>query len=135
MIIAKTFACIEFDNGRGGTDEYMLEDMTLRCDDARYQATRTFAVVMWIAFPIGIPLASYTLLWSRRREIEERETRLGGDELNVLAFYFRTYAPTKWWMFVVDLLRRLTPCWLLLFQSRSPVLLTALFFTRLFVVC
>ena len=36
MIIFKAFACVEFENGEGGVDAYMLVDMTLRCDDDRY---------------------------------------------------------------------------------------------------
>ena len=48
MIIAKAFACIEFQDGEGGTDKFMLVDMTLSCDDdnARYQTTYTFAVAV-----------------------------------------------------------------------------------------
>ena len=72
--------------------------MTLSCGGPRYRAMRSFAVVMGFAFPIGVPLGAYTLLWSRRHEIEERDTRLGDEELDAFSFYFRTYAPRKWWM-------------------------------------
>ena len=33
---------------------------------------------MGFAFPIGVPLGAYALLWSRRQEIDERETRWVG---------------------------------------------------------
>ena len=91
MIIAKAFACVEFQDGEGGTQKFMLEDMTLSCDDSspRYQTTYGFAVTMGLVFPIGVPLAAYILLWTRREEIETRATRLGGPELNVLSFLFR----------------------------------------------
>ena len=96
MIIAKAFACIEFQNDKGGFDAYMLVDMTRRCDDNQYWAIHRFALLMGVAFPIGVPLALYLLLWTRRSGIEERETRLGGPELNVLSFFFRTLAPKRW---------------------------------------
>mmetsp|Transcript_106080 Transcript_106080/g.306893 ORF Transcript_106080/g.306893 Transcript_106080/m.306893 type:complete len:646 (-) Transcript_106080:221-2158(-) len=132
MIIAKAFACVEFENGEGGVDKFMLVDMTLRCDDDRYTGTHIFAVSMGFVFPIGVPLAAYILLWTRRREIEARTTRLGGPELNVLSFFFRTYAPNRWRTGVVEMLRRLMPCWLLLLQHSSRVLLVALFISFLF---
>ena len=119
MLIAKAFACIEFEDGQGGTVKYMLEDMTLRCDDGRYRTTRDFALVMGVAFPIGVPLGAYTLLWSRRHEIEQRDTRLGGEELDAFSFFYRLYAPHKWWMASVDLIRRLTPAWLMLLDERG----------------
>ena len=89
MIIFKAFACVEFENGEGGVDAYMLVDMTLRCDGDRYWGTFRFAFLMALVFPIGVPLAAYILLWTRRQEIEDRTTRLGGPELNVLSFFFR----------------------------------------------
>ena len=54
MLIAKAFACIEFDNGGGGTDKYMLEDMTLSCGGKQYRAVRAFAIIMGVVFPIGM---------------------------------------------------------------------------------
>ena len=103
MIIAKAFACVEFQDGEGGTEKFMIDDMTLSCNDdsPRYRTTYGFAVAMGLVFPVGVPLAALLLLWSRRREIEERTTRMGGEELNVLAFFFRTYSPETWYWAVL----------------------------------
>jgi len=99
MIIAKAFACVEFQDGKGGTEKFLIDDMTLSCDDdnPRYRTMYGFAVTMGLAFPVGVPLAALVLLWSRRREIEERQTRMGGEELKVIAFFFRTYGPETWY--------------------------------------
>ena len=107
MIIAMAFACEEFLDGTGGSEKYMLTDMTLSCDDddAQYNAARGYAMVMWLIFPVGVPLAGYLLLWLRRRDIEKRSSRLGGKELSVLAFYFRSYMPERWQMAFVDMMR------------------------------
>ena len=53
MIIAKTFSCIEMEDGIGGADRFLLTDLTVRCDDARYRSARSFAVTMLFVFPIG----------------------------------------------------------------------------------
>ena len=54
MIIAKSFACVQFEDGEGGADTYMLVDMTIRCDNARYQTVYSFAVAMGLVFPVSM---------------------------------------------------------------------------------
>ena len=52
----------------------MIADMSLSCgdDSPRYKVTRTYAIISAIIFPVGVPLAGYVLLWSRRAAIERR---------------------------------------------------------------
>ena len=61
---------------------------------------------MCIIYPIGIPLAMYFLLWSRRRDIEKRTTRDGDESLASLSLLFGMYAKKRWWMAVADFFRR-----------------------------
>ena len=46
---------------------------------------------MVVVVPIGVPLTLFTLMWHKRTEIQERQTRRGGPELKYLSFLFRLY--------------------------------------------
>ena len=83
--------------------------------------------------PIGVPLAAFCLLYSRRHEIEERDTRLGGDDLKAIAFVFRFYSQTKWSFAILDIVRRLLPA-LMITLDKSFALLVALLTSILFTV-
>ena len=86
-----------------------------------------------VIFPIGVPLAAFCLLYKRRHEIEERDTRLGGDDLKAIALVFRFYSQTKWSFAILDIVRRLLPA-LMITLDKSFALLVALLTSILFAV-
>lgn len=57
----------------------------------KYYFIFTYAGLMVVIVPIGVPAILFTLLWLKRNEIEERQTRRGGEELKYLSFLFRLY--------------------------------------------
>ena len=57
----------------------------------KYRFIFGYAWLMVVIIPIGVPAVLYTLLWLKRDEIEQRETRRGGPELKYLSFLFRLY--------------------------------------------
>ena len=79
-------------------------------------------------------MASAVLLWSRRREIESRETRDGGEELASLSMLFAQFAPNSWWAAPVDMLRRISLSTLLLFFTPAYQLVLALLICIFFTV-
>mmetsp|Transcript_69222 Transcript_69222/g.193662 ORF Transcript_69222/g.193662 Transcript_69222/m.193662 type:complete len:830 (+) Transcript_69222:756-3245(+) len=131
--IAKSFLCTEFLDGEGGSVSFMHADMTLSCDGRKYAFIKSYASLMMVIFPIGVPLAAFCLLYKRRHEIEERDTRLGGDDLKAIAFVFRFYSQTKWSFAILDIVRRLLPA-LMITLDKSFALLVALLTSILFTV-
>ena len=57
----------------------------------RYFVIYVYASIMIIIVPIGVPAVLFSLLWLKRKDIEERPTRRGGPELGYLSFLFRLY--------------------------------------------
>ena len=86
------------------------------------------------AVPIGIPLGGGMLLFLRRNEIQNRTTRLGGSELEALSFFFKAYSPKFYWWAIIDMIRRLVPAFLLLFEYTSTQISVALILSYLFAV-
>ena len=68
--------------------------MTIDYDTIPF-SMKFYAWSMVVCFPIGVPSTFFVLLHSRREEIEERETRLGGPSLDTIAFFFRFYTPRR----------------------------------------
>ena len=62
---------------------------------------------MVVVIPLGVPAILFTLLWLKRDEIKERQTRRGGDELKYLAFLFRLYGREHWYYSTIDFYRRI----------------------------
>ena len=73
----------------------------------KYYFIFTYAGLMVVIVPIGVPAILFTLLWLKRNEIEERQTRRGGDELKYLAFLFRLYGREHWYYSTIDFYRRI----------------------------
>ena len=59
----------------------MVVDLLISCEGARYESIKTFSIIMYVIFPIGLPIALGVLLFRRRRDIEARSSRLGGAAL------------------------------------------------------
>ena len=85
--VCSAFAVSEFDNGDGTFDCFMTADMTIACNgphkDPEYDAIILYALLMALVYVLGMPLALFALLCSKRRAIESRTSRKGGDDLKV----------------------------------------------------
>ena len=62
----------------------MTVDHTLDCQSHEAIAARALAGTIVAIFPIGVPLALFTQLYTHRHEIMDRETRSGGSELGYI---------------------------------------------------
>ena len=56
-----------------------------------------YALAMVFAYPLGVPILMWLLLWRRRQDISTRESRSGDESLDALSFLFRLYSPGKWY--------------------------------------
>ena len=93
-VIFSSFSCVTYDMGDSHSESFQQADLSLTCAiDGKPTNTRKgmmfLAGLMVAIFPMGVPLVLYGLMWSRRKAIEERESRRGGPELENLSFLFR----------------------------------------------
>ena len=58
-----------------------------------YEALILFAWLMVLVWVLGMPLGLLALLYSKRRAIESRTTRKGGNDLKTISFLFRLFKP------------------------------------------
>ena len=54
-----------------------------------------------LIFPVGVPIILFVLLYSNRQAIMERETRSGDERLDSIAFLFRLYHQSYWYLPVI----------------------------------
>ena len=62
----------------------MTVDHMMACQSQEAVAARALAGTIVAIFPIGVPLALFTQLYTNRRHIMDRETRSGDSELGYI---------------------------------------------------
>ena len=75
-----------------GSEAFLAIDLSIQASGERYKLIMFYVGAMIVVYPVGVTSILFLLLWSRRHEIEERETRRGGPELSSLSFLFRLYS-------------------------------------------
>ena len=60
--IVNSVLCTTFDDG----SQFLTADFKVSCFSHLYQAMLTYSVVMFIVFPLGVPLVFFLLTWARR---------------------------------------------------------------------
>ena len=64
--IFRVFQCQSFPLPGGGEQKWLRSDYSISCLDQRWEDARTFAVVMIVVYPVGIPTMFAVLLWTKR---------------------------------------------------------------------
>ena len=62
----------------------MTIDRTIECQSEQGIYARALAGFIVAIFPIGVPLALFTLLFVKRHEIMQRQTRSGDEKLGYI---------------------------------------------------
>ena len=62
----------------------MTVDYDIECDGERGMSARLLAGIMVAIFPVGVPLLLFFFLFANRREIMQRQTRSGAQELGYI---------------------------------------------------
>ncbi|GMH46624.1 hypothetical protein TrVE_jg3206 [Triparma verrucosa] len=98
------FSSDTLDNDRS----FLRVDYSIDCDDEARWFWLFYGVIMALAFPIGVPLIFFFILYTKRtrimKDVEEREK---DEELTNVAFLFEPYKPEFWYFEVVETGRRL----------------------------
>jgi hypothetical protein len=125
--IFSTFACRTFDNDYGS---FLKADYNIDCDSEEHQLIRSYAMLMCLVYPFGVPFMYAVLLYRKRHLLDPGQAKftheLGSEELGLekaiaerqklmlknpglesLSFLYDAYEPQCWWFEVVETLRRL----------------------------
>jgi hypothetical protein len=73
----RAFACRDLDEG----EKYHMDYYEVDCNSDEYILFRYFALGMLIAFPVGLPLLFFVLLYANREELKKVKTESSGMEL------------------------------------------------------
>lgn len=123
VLIFKSFNCVNADpDGVTGVySQYLVADMSIRCDSQRYYFGVVWATLSIFLYPIGIPtLYGYLLYLSRHKIHEEVLFRAVDDKGYVrsssmavtdstaqLRFLHMAYKPLRWYWEVIETFRRI----------------------------
>ncbi|GMH98757.1 hypothetical protein TrVE_jg2081 [Triparma verrucosa] len=134
--IFSTFACQRFDGDYGS---YLKADFSINCNSDEHKAFQTYAALMILLFPIGVPVMYFVLLYKKREKLDPgqglfasttspegalekalsiRAKHESEDTLLLsLRFLYSSYEPRMWWFEVFETLRRLCLTGFLVFLS------------------
>ena len=68
----------------GRVASFLTIDYSIACQSQEGKAARVLAAFAVIVFPVGVPLALFTLLYRIREEIMDREARSGDKDLSYI---------------------------------------------------
>ena len=100
----RTFPIPEED---GGGDVLLLaRDLSIDCEEPRYESMRVFAILMVLIYPVGIPAMYAVLLWGMREifatdESLKAELAAGSPNIGIYAFLFEPFKRTMFYCEVI----------------------------------
>jgi hypothetical protein len=100
--IFDTFNCRTYGDDQ---TKFLTEDQSISCDDPAHRKYETYAFVMMVCFPLGIPLLYFALLFNRRHEIQS-SFRLKKESLIKTSFLWvsclRDHFVCCFWLMCID---------------------------------
>ena len=66
------------------TEGFMTVDHRIAWDSDKRERAQALASIVIVLFPVGVPLALFILLFVNRDQIMQRQTRSGGQELDIV---------------------------------------------------
>ena len=96
-VIFSTFPCVDYDYGdERGTRRLLRADLGIDCDSSAHQLAVSWAGLMAIAFPLGVP-AGYWLLLRWYKVAIMADDRKNNASLDPIRFLFANYSPNAWY--------------------------------------
>ena len=96
------FNCREVDSVR-----YLRSDLRLECDTERHTAASAFGWFMVFAFPVGLPLLYFVMLFHQRKKLYEADGETASKEVSYLRFFFGEYKPELYFWETIECGRKL----------------------------
>jgi hypothetical protein len=70
--VCQSFRCESFDGGEDDDYLYLAVDLSIDCQKKRYALMTSFAAVMILVYPIGMPGILAIMLWKRRNQLRPK---------------------------------------------------------------
>lgn len=137
-VIFATFSCTDVDSETPDRSEvYMTVDYTVECYTDRYYFAFSWALVMVVVYPIGVPLYYFYILHKHRYDIIRRDRTASNMDLKMegIKFLYEVYKPCYWFWEVIEMYFRLsmTGLLVLLDQGSTLQIIVGIFFSLLFI--
>ena len=143
VYIFQMFSCqdIDPDDALAGEDLYLRADLSIKCGSPRHIHGITFATLMIIVYPIGVPLMYWWLLHHVKEGVMNRTENISPKlRLAIMptSFLYSSYEPQFWYWEIVETIRRImmTGVIVLVAQGTSlqivVTMLLALFFIKMY---
>jgi hypothetical protein len=96
-VIFSTFPCVDYDYGDvKGTRRLLRVDLGIDCDSSSHKLTVSWAGMMAIAYPLGVPIG-YNLLLRWNKTAIMKAGRETDASLDPIRFLFANYSPAGWY--------------------------------------
>lgn len=105
--VFRTFSCqnVDPEDVEEGGDSYMSADYSISCDSDRYRFAQSYASVMIVVYPIGVPMYYFYLLYKSRDYIKSRFEAVGDvaimskrdATLRGISVLYASYKPEYWY--------------------------------------
>ena len=117
-VIFQMFACEVLDDGKN----YLRADYRIECDSPKHKTLQIYAGVMFLLYPIGIPLMFASLLFSNRNVLKSAADREVSSEVQPISDLWKPYKPSRFYFEVIECIRRisLTGVVVFIYPNTSP---------------
>ncbi|GMH83062.1 hypothetical protein TrST_g8014 [Triparma strigata] len=97
---------------------WLARDHSIDCKSPEHASFKTYASVMIMVYPIGIPLL-YAVLLYRSQDRLVKPDRDYDPSISKISFLWQNYDPDKWWFEVFECARRLGMSGVLVFVAQG----------------
>ena len=102
-VILPMFDCDILDDG----NVYLRVDYTIHCDGLKHRVLMAFAGIMFLLYPLGIPVFFTYLLLENRRMLLNETLRENAFNVNLFSDLWKPYRPSRFYYEVIECVRRL----------------------------
>ena len=101
-VVFQTFACEDLDDGKN----YLRADYTIECDFPKHRAFQTYAGLMILVYPVGIPAFYAVLLFCARPVLRDEAGREESSVVRSTSGLWKPYKPQRFYYEVIECSRR-----------------------------
>ena len=102
-VIIPMYECEKLDDGH----DYLRVDYSIDCDSNKHMILKSFAGVMIMVYPLGIPALFALLLFENRRVLLNRDLRENAPSVKAISDLWKPYKPSRFYYEIIECARRL----------------------------
>lgn len=102
-VVFQMFDCEHLDDN----NFYLRANYTILCDSTKHRTLQVYAGLMFIVYPLGIPVFYSWLLLRNRSVLEDENRRLNDTSVQSTLSLWRPYKPLRFYYEVIECARRI----------------------------